>query len=632
MERWIFQGIYQDDFSEFGLHSNPQCFSARNRVYWNGAFTVADPSATSSFLLDNSVCGGGSFLAEIQHQVYVCGKTINLLRLCQPNHHLCDTMVLKRPRIRLLVSPIEQAQLQRECQDFVVSMSKVAEEKTRSLNQIRQEKEQKRKEILKIAQEKHKENMARLNEERRQLREEDDRRKKKVLDDFKEQAKIAKEKKEAEKKKQLEEDKMYEDMANKKDEEEIKREEAVKREIEEKYRRLTEEAKDRERRAEWRGKRMDLREERFSFWQRENKKIQEELRQLDTLKEEEEEEEGKPKWTRARVVEDAMRNITLVLEDDEGNVVGEGVVNTTDEVLTAGLRDRMMLEGFNSLPKWAQARLSEQVLPGQTAEDVDSGRHPPVVRRNRSASQPKRKRPESFPERDFNKRVEVEQGLMGPPASTAGGLQHNVRKSRSNLSLMSVGTESEGCEESLAAALEKDHDAVVRRRRPRELKTVEGRKRPTSKSIEEVLYPARFSQHGGSASESETTPVTPSRTEFNLLPSLPVQPYPKSFSGLGGPNVESLVSILCRREGKSLTDEPEQTVDKQAFAPLTLLMENSILIPLRAQLKVANAAILNCMLVDFGLMDHLKAIRNYLLFHDGEFANQVNKITSKHYY
>ncbi len=62
-----------------------------------------------------------------------------------------------------------------------------------------------------------------------------------------------------------------------------------------------------------------------------------------------------------------------------------------------------------------------------------------------------------------------------------------MRKSRSNLSLMSVDSS-----ESLASALD-NRDAVVmrRRRRPRELKTVEGRKRPASKSIEEVLYPAR---------------------------------------------------------------------------------------------------------------------------------------------
>ena len=55
-----------------------------------------------------------------------------------------------------------------------------------------------------------------------------------------------------------------------------------------------------------------------------------------------------------------------------------------------------------------------------------------------------------------------------------------------------------------------------------------------------------------------------------------------------------------------------------------MLMENSILIPLRAQLQVVQSSLLNYMLVDAGLMDHLKALRNYLLFHDGEFAHHLS--------
>ena len=85
---------------------------------------------------------------------------------------------------------------------------------------------------------------------------------------------------------------------------------------------------------------------------------------------------------------------------------------------------------------------------------------------------------------------------------------------------------------------------------------------------------------------------------------------------------------LYRREAGSLTTASscleEGQTDPQAFAPLSLLMENSILIPLRAQLKVANAAALNHLLVDAGLMAHFSAARNYLLFHDGEFAHQLS--------
>ncbi len=212
----------------------------------------------------------------------------------------------------------------------------------------------------------------------------------------------------------------------------------------------------------------------------------------------------------------------------------------------------MSAQGFYSLPTWARTKLVESLLEKKKATDeakelatqVDSGGA------ERASSFGKRKRPASFVESDL-KRVEVEKGVMAaaPAVSASTSSLWQVRKSRSNLSLMSEGGAAAGWEssESLSAALERDHDAVVRRRRPRELKTVEGRKRPASKSIEEVLYPARYSQHSLAQSESAATgatatPVTPSKTEFNLLPSLAVRPYPKEFDGLGAFSVESVAA------------------------------------------------------------------------------------------
>ena len=66
------------------------------------------------------------------------------------------------------------------------------------------------------------------------------------------------------------------------------------------------------------------------------------------------------------------------------------------------------------------------------------------------------------------------------------------------------------------------------------------------------------------------------------------------------------------------------SADHRAFTPLSLLMESSILIPLRAQLAVVNSAVVNYLLVGAKLNDHFKALRNYLLFHDGEFAQHLS--------
>ena len=52
---------------------------------------------------------------------------------------------------------------------------------------------------------------------------------------------------------------------------------------------------------------------------------------------------------------------------------------------------------------------------------------------------------------------------------------------------------------------------------------------------------------------------------------------------------------------------PSQSGDPPvAFTPLSLLMEASIVIPLRAQLQVVNSAVVNYLLVDAKLNDHFK--------------------------
>lgn len=101
LERWIFQGMCEDEFNEFGIVSNAPFLVSRNRIFWTNAHTVAD------LPLDASICGGGNFINDIQHQVYVCGKSMNLLKLCSPAHHLCSPLVSGQPSIQLLVTPIE---------------------------------------------------------------------------------------------------------------------------------------------------------------------------------------------------------------------------------------------------------------------------------------------------------------------------------------------------------------------------------------------------------------------------------------------------------------------------------------------------------------------------------------------
>jgi hypothetical protein len=90
-----------------------------------------------------------------------------------------------------------------------------------------------------------------------------------------------------------------------------------------------------------------------------------------------------------------------------------------------------------------------------------------------------------------------------------------------------------------------------------------------------------------------------------------VVPYRKSFEGLGSNSVASNFarSALHTRIRRN-EEEDDVVVDSGAFTPLSLLMENSILIPLRAQLGVVNSAVVDYLLVEAKLNDHFKVRLN----------------------
>jgi len=132
------------------------------------------------------------------------------------------------------------------------------------------------------------------------------------------------------------------------------------------------------------------------------------------------------------------------------------------------------------------------------------------------------------------------------------------------------------------------------------------KKSSNSKPIERLLYPHRYY-------ETKEDTFTPTKTELVLSHYDKPAPYAKKF-----PIIQS--STFHEMGGPSPINPP---ADGQAFAPLTLILQNSILVPLRVQSKLVNSALLNHLLVDRQLVDHFFALRKYLLLADGEFGRQL---------
>merc|ERR1719419_701079 len=132
------------------------------------------------------------------------------------------------------------------------------------------------------------------------------------------------------------------------------------------------------------------------------------------------------------------------------------------------------------------------------------------------------------------------------------------------------------------------------------------RKSSSGQQIERLLYPQRYYS-------VEEEVFTPSRTDLQLNFFDKPLPYKRSFEF-------SNFRTLQEMGGPCPIQEPAKD---ESFPPLTLILQNSILAPLRVQSRLVNSALLNHMLVDRQLTEHFIALKNYLLLADGEFGRQL---------
>jgi gamma-tubulin complex component 6 len=182
LQRWMFSGLCHDHFEEFGLRFNSTLLHARSRVFWTSAHSMTSP--LNRDLCFGGIGGGVDFIGDVQNLVYVCGKSLNLLRLCQPNHHLCKVVVEKQPKIRLLVTPLEQTRLKSACTEYVTHMRLISERNTSSLVSRKEAETEEKKEVLRAATRRHKEQLNKLRENRKSRIEQVERRKQIVFEDL----------------------------------------------------------------------------------------------------------------------------------------------------------------------------------------------------------------------------------------------------------------------------------------------------------------------------------------------------------------------------------------------------------------------------------------------------------------
>ncbi|XP_017654074.1 gamma-tubulin complex component 6 isoform X2 [Nannospalax galili] len=273
---WVYSGVFRDIYGEFMIQVNHEYLSFRDKFYWTHGYVLISKEVEDCVPV---------FLKHIAHDVYVCGKTINLLKLCCPRHYLCWSDI-PVPRISVIFSLEELKEIEKDCAVYVGRMERIARHSSISKEEKELRMEIAKQELIIHAREAASRVLSELSDRQMSEQRAADTRKREQFQRLKEQFVKDQERRLAARQEELDDDFSY--ARELRDRE--KRLKALEEELERKarqalvdhYSKLSAEAARREQKALWRIQRHRLESARLCFLLEDQKRIQEMLRDMET--------------------------------------------------------------------------------------------------------------------------------------------------------------------------------------------------------------------------------------------------------------------------------------------------------------------------------------------------------------
>lgn len=257
---WVYSGVFRDVYGEFMIQVNEEYLSFRDKHFWVQGYTLISKDVEDCVPV---------FLRHIANDVYVCGKTINLLKICCPQHYICWSE-LPVPRIAVTFSLQEVEEIERDCAVYRGRMERVAKHSAVSREEQAQRAEQARQELINQVRESAAKTLESIRGRQVSQRLAEEAKKRERFEELKQHLEQEQEWRSAAKKKLEEDDFSFarevRDREKRLQALEEQLEQRARKELIAQYSRLSEEAARRERRAMWRVQRMRLEEARAQFF------------------------------------------------------------------------------------------------------------------------------------------------------------------------------------------------------------------------------------------------------------------------------------------------------------------------------------------------------------------------------
>ncbi|KAK5613224.1 hypothetical protein CRENBAI_026008 [Crenichthys baileyi] len=265
---WVYSGVFRDVYGEFMIQVNEEYLSFRDKHFWVQGYTLISKDVEDCVPV---------FLRHIANDVYVCGKTINLLKICCPQHYICWSE-LPVPRIAVTFSLQEVEEIERECAVYRGRMERIAKHSAISREEQALRAERARQELINQVRESAAKTLESIQGRQVSQRLAEEAKKRERFEELKQHLEQEQEWRNVAKKKQEEDDFSFarelRDREKRLQALEEQLEQRARKELIAQYSRLSEEAACRERRAMWRVQRMRLEEAREEFFMLDRQKIQ----------------------------------------------------------------------------------------------------------------------------------------------------------------------------------------------------------------------------------------------------------------------------------------------------------------------------------------------------------------------
>ncbi|KAK3732423.1 hypothetical protein QZH41_018359, partial [Actinostola sp. cb2023] len=264
VQQWVFQGICRDVYEEFIIEVDDQFLAYRDKHFWSHGFVMSEKDKLDCVPM---------FLSELANDIFVCGKSINLMKLCCPGHFLCDSGV-PPPKMEVTFSMDKLKAIDKNCLDYVHAMDDIATEIRTKREKERLALEQAKEKVLMEDRARAEDALAEVTGLINQVKEAVDSKKKADLNMLKEQMEEAIKKRKLDKERESEVDNKYiVDALNRAEADDELRERA-RQELIDYYQKLTDEMDRREERAQWQIKRHKLNRVRIEFLAQEQAELE----------------------------------------------------------------------------------------------------------------------------------------------------------------------------------------------------------------------------------------------------------------------------------------------------------------------------------------------------------------------